>query len=202
MRHRPIAVQFDQHSCNQVLRAHGVVAVDVLNDVLAVTRESGRSVDDADLTRTESCPTPGISQSRPTVNGLAPEVDDVKIGLFYNTGVYGVDPDNMIALARHAEACGFESFYVGEHIVLYPGAAVAGIQIPPALPIADPLECLTFVAAATQRIVLGTGVLLLPYHHPVVLAKRLATLDVLSRGRMRLLTVGIGSLAGGQRRSA
>jgi probable F420-dependent oxidoreductase len=64
------------------------------------------------------------------------------------------------------------------------------------LPIADPLECLTFVAAATQRIVLGTGVLLLPYHHPVVLAKRLATLDVLSRGRMRLLTVGVGSLPG------
>jgi probable F420-dependent oxidoreductase len=50
------------------------------------------------------------------------------------------------------------------------------------------------VAAATERIQLGAGVLLLPYHHPVVLAKRLATIDVLSRGRMRLLTVGLGTL--------
>jgi probable F420-dependent oxidoreductase len=52
------------------------------------------------------------------------------------------------------------------------------------------------VAAATERIVLGTAVLLLPYHHPVLLAKRLATIDVLSRGRMRLLTVGVGTLPG------
>jgi len=52
------------------------------------------------------------------------------------------------------------------------------------------------MAAATERIVLGTGVLLLPYHHPVVLAKRLATIDVLARGRMRLLTVGLGALPG------
>ena len=64
------------------------------------------------------------------------------------------------------------------------------------MPVADPLECLAFVAAATERILLGTGVLLLPYHQPVVLAKRLATLDVLSKGRMRLLTVGVGALPG------
>jgi probable F420-dependent oxidoreductase len=52
------------------------------------------------------------------------------------------------------------------------------------------------VAAATDRILLGTGVLLLPYHHPVVLAKRLATIDQLAKGRMRLLTVGLGALPG------
>jgi probable F420-dependent oxidoreductase len=120
----------------------------------------------------------------------------VKFGVMYNTGVYGVDPDAMIAVARHAEDCGFESFYVPEHIALYPGAAVGSAMFPPATPIADPLECLSFVAAATQQILLGTGVLLLPYHHPVVLAKRLATLDLLSKGRMRLLTIGVGSLPG------
>src|SRR5579862_3677739 len=114
----------------------------------------------------------------------------------YNTGFYGVDPDAMIAVARHAEDCGFESFYVPEHIALYPGAAVGNAEFPPATPIADPLECLSFVAAATERILLGTGVLLLPYHHPVVLAKRLATIDLLSKGRMRLLTIGVGSLPG------
>jgi probable F420-dependent oxidoreductase len=120
----------------------------------------------------------------------------VKFGVSYNTGYYGVDPDAMIAVARHAEDCGFESFYVPEHIALYPGAALGAHPIPPDLPIADPLECLAFVAAATERILLGTGVLLLPYHHPVVLAKRLATLDVLSKGRMRLLTIGVGILPG------
>ena len=120
----------------------------------------------------------------------------MKFGINYNTGVVGVDPDAMIAVARHAEACGFESFYVPEHIALYPGASFGAVTFPADLPIADPLECLSFVAAATERILLGTGVLLLPYHEPVVLAKRLATIDLLSKGRMRLLTIGVGSLPG------
>jgi probable F420-dependent oxidoreductase len=120
----------------------------------------------------------------------------VKFGVHYNTGSYGVDPGALIAFARHAEACGFESFYLPEHVALYPGASVGAMTFPADLPIADPLECLSFVAAATERILLGTGVLLLPYHEPVVLAKRLATIDVLSKGRMRLLTIGVGSLPG------
>jgi probable F420-dependent oxidoreductase len=120
--------------------------------------------------------------------------DAVKFGISYNTAVYGLDPDNMAALARHAEECGFESFYVSEHIVVYPGAKAGAVEFPPSLAVADPLECLTFVAATTERILLGTAVLLLPYHHPVVLAKQLATLDVLSKGRMRLLAVGLGVL--------
>ena len=114
----------------------------------------------------------------------------------YNTASHGVDPDAMIAVARHAEDCGFESFYVPEHVALYPGASFGGTDFPPGLPIADPLECLAFVAAATERILLGTGVLLLPYHQPVVLAKRLAPIDLLSKGRMRLFSVGVGSLPG------
>jgi probable F420-dependent oxidoreductase len=120
----------------------------------------------------------------------------MKFGLSYNTGFLGNDPDLLVAAARHAEACGFESFYVPEHIALYPGAALGTFTIPAATPVADPLQCLSFVAAVTTRILLGTGVLLLPYHHPVALAKRLATLDVLSKGRMRLLTVGVGALPG------
>jgi probable F420-dependent oxidoreductase len=107
----------------------------------------------------------------------------------------GIDPDRLIAYAQHAEECGFEALYLPEHLVLYPGAAFGPMEIPPSVPFLDPLDCLSFVAAATRRLLLGTGVLLLPYHHPVVLAKRLATIDVLSRGRMRLLTVGLGTLA-------
>ena len=120
----------------------------------------------------------------------------MKFGVSYNTGSYGVDPDAMIAVAQHAEACGFESFYTPEHVALYPGATMYGRAFPADLPIADPLECLSFVAAVTDRILLGTGVLLLPYHQPVVLAKRLATIDLLSKGRMRLLTIGVGALPG------
>jgi probable F420-dependent oxidoreductase len=120
----------------------------------------------------------------------------MKFGLIYNTAYHGTDPDQVIAVARHAEQCGFESFYVPEHIALYPGAAVGPAVFPASMPIADPLECLSFVAAVTDNILLGTGVLLLPYHNPVILAKRLATLDVLSKGRMRLFTVGVGALPG------
>lgn len=120
----------------------------------------------------------------------------MKFGLSYNTAFHGLDPERMAAMARHAEACGFESFYVPEHIALYPGGTLGSMPVDPTLPIADPLDCLSFVAAATERILLGTAVLLIPYQHPVVLAKRLATIDVLSRGRMRLLTVGLGTLPG------
>jgi probable F420-dependent oxidoreductase len=120
----------------------------------------------------------------------------VKFGLSYNTAVVGTDPANLKAIARQADDLGFESFYVPEHVTLYPGARVGEAEIPPDLPIVDPLECLAFVAASTTTILLGTGVLLLPFHHPVVLAKRLATLDVLSGGRMRLFTIGVSSLPG------
>ncbi|MFX0573592.1 LLM class F420-dependent oxidoreductase [Nocardia nepalensis] len=120
----------------------------------------------------------------------------MKFGISYSTPYYGTDPDRLTAFAQHAEACGFESIYLPDHIALYPGATVGSFEMPPTLPFPDPLDCLSFVAAATQRILLGTGVLLLPYRHPVVLAKRLATIDLLSKGRMRLLTVGLGTLPG------
>lgn len=120
----------------------------------------------------------------------------MRFAVNYSTPYYGVDPDKIVGYAQHAEACGFEALYVPEHVVLYRGATVGGIDIPPSLPYADPLDLLTFVAGATDRLLLGTGVLVLPYHHPVTLAKRLATIDVLSKGRMRLLTVGLGGLPG------
>ncbi|GAA3455632.1 TIGR03619 family F420-dependent LLM class oxidoreductase [Dactylosporangium matsuzakiense] len=120
----------------------------------------------------------------------------ITFSVSYSTPVFGVDPDRLAAFARHVEACGFEGMYVPEHVALYPGATFGGHPVPTTLPYGDPLELLLFAAAATERLLLGTGVLLLPYHHPVVLAKRLATVDRLSKGRLRLLTVGLGSLPG------
>jgi probable F420-dependent oxidoreductase len=120
----------------------------------------------------------------------------MRFGIMWNTAATAADPDAMVSAARVAEECGFESFWLPEHVALYPGAGVEGMSFAADLAIADPLECLSFVAASTSRLLLGTGVMLLPFHHPVVLAKRLATLDVLSRGRMRLFGIGVGSLPG------
>jgi probable F420-dependent oxidoreductase len=119
----------------------------------------------------------------------------MQFGLVYHTGFFGIDPEQVTALAQHAEQSGFESFFTTEHIALYPGVTLGRMPIAPDTPIADPLEVLSFVAGVTERIILGTAVLLLPFHQPVVLAKRLATIDQLSRGRMRLLGMGVGALA-------
>jgi probable F420-dependent oxidoreductase len=118
----------------------------------------------------------------------------MKFGLSYSTAAYGADPDSLTAVAQHAENLGFESFYAPEHLVFYPGATLGANPVPADTAVVDPLTLLGLVAARTERLLLGTAVLLLPYRHPVVLAKQLATLDVLSGGRVRLVTVGLGTL--------
>jgi len=115
----------------------------------------------------------------------------------YRTGVTA-DPSWMVDFAQHAEAVGFESIYLAEHVVVpagyesrYPYSPKGRMPLPEDCPLPDPIELLTFLAAVTDRIVLGTGVLVLPEHNPVILAKRVATLDVLSGGRARL-GIGLG----------
>jgi len=110
------------------------------------------------------------------------------------------DPDWMVAFARHLEACGFESIVAVEHTVLltrydsvYPYDNSGRVGLAPDCPIPDPLDLLAFLAGHTSRLGLATGVLVLPNHHPVVLAKRAATVDTLSGGRLRLC-VGVGWL--------
>ncbi|MEV0700307.1 LLM class F420-dependent oxidoreductase [Saccharopolyspora sp. NPDC050389] len=107
-------------------------------------------------------------------------------------------PDWMGEFARHAEACGFESIVAVEHAVVvsryssvYPYASSGKMELADDCDIPDPLDLLMFLAAHTTRIELATGVLVLPNHHPVVLAKRAATLDALSGGRLRLC-IGMG----------
>src|SRR5262249_18343834 len=82
----------------------------------------------------------GWRAARPERNGslMLRKGRGVKFGLSYNTGIYGADPGTMAALAEHAEDCGFESFYVSEHIVLYPGARAGAMEFPPSLGVADP----------------------------------------------------------------
>lgn len=110
------------------------------------------------------------------------------------------DPAFMAAFAAHMEACGFESLVVVEHTVLmseytsvYPYDESGRVELPADCDVPDPLDLLAFLAGHTRRLGLATGVLVLPNHHPVVLAKRVATVDVLSGGRLRLC-VGTGWL--------
>lgn len=123
----------------------------------------------------------------------------VKIAVMPPAGV-GVtcDPHWVQSYARLAEHCGFEALVAIEHPLVvstyssrYPYNDSGRMPLADATPIPDPLDLLAFVAGATTTLGLSTGVLVLPAHHPVVLAKRLATLDVLSGGRLRLC-VGLG----------
>jgi probable F420-dependent oxidoreductase len=104
-------------------------------------------------------------------------------------------PDALIRVALRAEALDYHSAWVADRL-LYPLAPRTPypVTLDGSLPeyfkrCMDPVEALTFVAAQTRRITLGTSVLNMPFYQPVVLARRLATLDVLSGGRLR---VGLG----------
>ena len=125
----------------------------------------------------------------------------MKFGLRYcNTGRY-VDPAKAVELAQAAEEAGFESLWTVEHTVVpggygstYPyaeGGKMAGGKDD--IPLPDPLIWMAYVSAATKRIKLATGIMILPQHNPVVVAKQVATLDHLSGGRI-LLGIGVGWL--------
>lgn len=108
------------------------------------------------------------------------------------------DPAWISAFARHVESCGFESIVAVEHAVVmsryssvYPYDTSGKMELADDCPIPDPLDLMSFLAGQTTRLGLATGVLVLPNHHPVVLAKRLATIDALSGGRLRV-AAGMG----------
>jgi alkanesulfonate monooxygenase len=91
------------------------------------------------------------------------------------------DIDSILRYAERADQIGFESLWVWDHILL-------GVK--PAFPVLESLSTLAAIATRTTSIKLGTGVLVLPLRNPVIIAKTLATVDQISRGR---LLVGIGA---------
>ena len=102
----------------------------------------------------------------------------------------------LTAVARRAEALGYASLWTVDRLLsptaprsAYPASADGKLPAA-ARRVLDPLDALTYVAACTERIGLGTSVLVLPFYQPVLLARRLTTIDVLSKGRLRL---GIGT---------
>ncbi len=108
-----------------------------------------------------------------------------------NFALYGLhrgssaDPETMVRRARLAEEAGFESLWVGDHIALPVDAPDPADQ-----PRIEAVVALSFLAAATTRVRLGFGVIVLPQRQPVLLAKQVSSIDALSRGR---LIVGVGA---------
>lgn len=102
------------------------------------------------------------------------------------------DPHVAREVARAAEAAGFESLWTGEHVVL-PDPQAPPSPVPPEFPMLHPSTILAYLAGVTERVKLGTGIVLLPQRNPVVLAKELASLDVVSGGRL-LFGLGVGYL--------
>jgi probable F420-dependent oxidoreductase len=95
-----------------------------------------------------------------------------------------------LQIAALAEELGFDSLWMGEHVVA-PSPRVPPSPIEPDYPMLDPLVALAAVAARTSRVRLATGIVILPQRNPVVLAKQLASLDVLSAGRL-VFGMGVG----------
>lgn len=116
----------------------------------------------------------------------------MEIGLFNMNGGPCSTPGGAVRIARLAEGLGYESLWVGEHVVV-PSPRVPPSPIEPTTPMLDPLVSLAFLAAATSRVRLATGIIILPQRNPLVLAKQVASLDVLSGGRL-LLGLGVGYL--------
>jgi probable F420-dependent oxidoreductase len=114
--------------------------------------------------------------------------------------LFRLRPEQMVPVARRAEELGFESVWVPEHLVFpvriasrYPYSPDGTPPVTPDSPHLDPLIVLTWVAAATTKMRLGTNIYILPLRHPLLTARTAVSLDVLSGGRLTL-GVGIGWL--------
>jgi probable F420-dependent oxidoreductase len=114
------------------------------------------------------------------------------IGLFAVNSHALAEPDAAARIAGLAESLGYDSLWAGEHVVV-PSPRVDPSPMEPDEPILDPLVALAHLAGQTERILLGTGLIVLPQRNPLVLAKQAASLDVLSGGRL-ILGIGVGYL--------
>jgi len=117
----------------------------------------------------------------------------MKLGLFSINMGARTQPEQLLAAAQAAEFAGFDSVWAGEHVLL-PDPQAPPSPMAPQDPALDPLVALTWAAACTTKLRLATGIVILPQRNPAVLAKQVASLDVLSGGRV-ILGIGAGYLA-------
>jgi probable F420-dependent oxidoreductase len=124
----------------------------------------------------------------------------MKVGIaFANILNFGT-PDGSIQFAQAAEKAGVESLWTVEHVIYpssydsqYPYDPSGQMAMAPDTDLTDPLIWLTWLAANTSSIRLGTGIIILPERNPLVLAKQVGTLDSFSGGRVEL-GIGVGWL--------
>jgi probable F420-dependent oxidoreductase len=110
-------------------------------------------------------------------------------------------PDQVLKIAAKADALGYASIFVTDHVVLpasmarsvYPYSTTGQLPGGAAQDYLEPIAMLACLARVTSRARLGTSVLVIPYRHPVLTAKMLATIDQLSGGRV-ILGAGVGWL--------
>jgi probable F420-dependent oxidoreductase len=121
----------------------------------------------------------------------------LKIGVSLPQAGQQATRGNIIQMAKNAESEGFDSLWVFDRLLWpinpqtpYPGTPDGSLPIEYQIML-DPLETLTYVAANTNKIALGTSVIDMLFHNPIVLARRFATLDILSEGRA-ICGFGIG----------
>ncbi len=116
----------------------------------------------------------------------------MKLSVEFPSLAYREGPEGIARMAKAIERIGFDQLDIFDHVVMgYPAAGRPKPVYPPKMPILEALTTLAYAAAVTQRIGLGTEVLVLPQRQPLLVAKQVSTLDVLCGGRMRL-GVGIG----------
>ena len=116
----------------------------------------------------------------------------MKLSVEFPSVSYREGSAGVVRLARAIEDIGFDQLDIFDHVVMgLPTATREAPMYPPKMPILEALMALSHIAAVTERIGLGTEVLVLPQRQPVLVAKQVSTLDTLSGGRVRL-GVGVG----------
>ena len=116
----------------------------------------------------------------------------MKLSVEFPSVSYREGGAGVIRLAKAIEQIGFDQLDVFDHVIMgFPSGDRPAPMYPPKMPILEALMALSHIAAVTERIGLGTEVLVLPQRQPVLVAKQVSTLDTLSGGRVRL-GVGVG----------
>jgi probable F420-dependent oxidoreductase len=116
----------------------------------------------------------------------------MKISVEFPSVAYREGPAGVIRLAKAIEDIGYDQIDMFDHVIMgYPTDTRAAPMYPPQMPIMEALMMLSYIAAVTTRVGLGTEVLVLPQRQPTLVAKQISTLDTLSAGRVRL-GVGVG----------
>lgn len=116
----------------------------------------------------------------------------MKYGLFGIGSGLCADPKIAVRITQAAEAAGYESVWTGEHVVL-PDPQEPPSPAPPEMPMLHPSTIMAHLAAVTEKIKFGTGIVLIAQRNPLVLAKEIASLDVICGGRL-LFGIGAGYL--------